>query len=106
MTKASKKLADLLAKQEETARQIAEIQKQAATEIGQIAVGAGIHTLDLTKKTTGGSFQRSGCAIFQRPGTKRQSFKPGKLGFKGKFPGRKRWKERLIHVTKSSWAAL
>ncbi|MEQ9587297.1 MAG: TraC family protein [Parvibaculaceae bacterium] len=50
MTKASKKLADLLAKQEETARQIAEIQKQAATEIGQIAVGAGIHTLDLTKK--------------------------------------------------------
>ena len=50
MAKASKKLADLLAKQQETARQIAEIQKEAATEIGQIAVGAGIHTLDLTKK--------------------------------------------------------
>lgn len=50
MPKTSKKLADLLAKQDETAKQIAELEAEAAQELGTIAVQAGLHKLDLTNK--------------------------------------------------------
>ncbi len=56
MAKSTKKLASLLAQQEEIAKQVLAVQTEAAKEIGDIAVKAGLHSIDISTKDLQAAF--------------------------------------------------
>jgi len=56
MAKSTKKLAGLLAQQEDIAKQVLAVQAEAAREIGDIAVKAGLHSIDISTKDLQAAF--------------------------------------------------